>query len=81
MGGTPLLVFDLFQQFLPSAAPYAGSRHRIHAMADAIGKATTDFWGSLQPNTEDYDDLFLFLAGDEWVVTPRRLMQSFSLAN
>ncbi|KAF4541939.1 Peptidase S41 family protein [Lasiodiplodia theobromae] len=70
-GGLTLLAFITFAWFFPQTTPFHGSRRRSFDLANSLGSFTTDFWSSLQPGTDDYDDWYDSLASDEWVVTDR----------
>lgn len=72
-GGEVVLAFDTFSRFFPKNEPFAGSRRRSHEMSRILGNATTAWWGSLDPNSNDDDVLNDWYEGlaDEWVITPR----------
>lgn len=70
-GGVAVLAFDTFSRFFPQTEPFGGSRRRSHPMGNAVGKATTDWWNTLDPNNDtEVFDWALGLA-DEWVIPPR----------
>ncbi|KAK8127353.1 Peptidase S41 family protein [Apiospora sp. TS-2023a] len=70
-GGEVVLVMDTFLRFFPGREPFAGSRRRSHHLANVIGNATTTWWNTLNPESEDdFSDWELGLV-DEWVITPR----------
>lgn len=54
-------------KFFPSIEPFAGSRRRMHPMADAMGDLISSYWAEDDPS----DELYYPLEADEWVVTPR----------
>lgn len=72
-GGSPLLAFDTFTRFFPNIEPFAGSRRRVHELANVLGGATTEFWLSLTKDNEtyDYDIYHDAYAADEWVIADR----------
>ncbi|GME24189.1 putative peptidase s41 family protein [Neofusicoccum parvum] len=71
LGGQSLLAYDTYKRFFPDGDAYRGSRRRSHEMANTLGRATTNYWDSLEPGTADYDNFYQLLAADEWVVTDR----------
>lgn len=66
-GGSVELAFSTFKRFFPNAEPFAGSRRRIHPLADVLGEAYTHYFESMSLDDPRYEDN---LAND-WVVTPR----------
>lgn len=66
-GGQESLAFEVFRQFFPSLAPFAGSRMRSHYLADVLGTTMTPYFDSLNTSSPDYD---IYVA-EEWVVTDR----------
>ncbi|KAL6711648.1 hypothetical protein ACN47E_004582 [Coniothyrium glycines] len=66
-GGTVELAFSTFKRFFPDADPFAGSRRRVHPLADVLGEAYTNYFDALTTDDPRYTE---FLA-NEWVVTPR----------
>lgn len=71
LGGQSLLAYDTYKRFFPDGDTYRGSRRRSFPMADTLGRATTNFWESLEPGTDDYENFYDLLAADEWVITDR----------
>lgn len=72
LGGDILLALATFNSFFPDLNQFAGSRRRIHPLADIVGNATTQWWNGLS-SANDFDsaDPKYFYAGNEWVVTDR----------
>ncbi|TKA40886.1 hypothetical protein B0A54_07798 [Friedmanniomyces endolithicus] len=66
-GGQESLAFEVFRQFFPNTAPYTGSRMRSHYLAYLLGEASTSYFDTLEPSSDEYDSL----VGSEWVVTDR----------
>lgn len=71
LGGQSLLAYDTYKRFFPDNDAYRGSRRRSFEMANALGRATTEYWDRLEPGTDDYDNYYELLAADEWVITDR----------
>ncbi|KAH8204368.1 hypothetical protein TruAng_001419 [Truncatella angustata] len=72
-GGDVVLALDTFARFFPQKQPFAGSRRRSHELGRVLGNATTTWWTSLDPNSDDADVVDNWYEGlaDEWVITPR----------
>jgi hypothetical protein len=69
-GGSAELAFITFKQFFPDLEPFAGSRRRIHAMADTLGEAITAHATELQETIKD-QDFNKGLPLNEWFITNR----------
>ncbi|KAF3004450.1 hypothetical protein E8E14_002580 [Neopestalotiopsis sp. 37M] len=65
--------FDTFSRFFPGKTPFAGSRRRSHDMSRILGNATTTWWSTLDPHSDDNETRRDWWKGlvDEWVITPR----------
>lgn len=72
-GGQVALAFDTFSRFFPGNYPFAGSRRRSHDMSRILGNATTTWWSTLDPQSNDNKTRREWWTGfaDEWVITPR----------
>ncbi|KAH7408333.1 hypothetical protein DE146DRAFT_645987 [Phaeosphaeria sp. MPI-PUGE-AT-0046c] len=66
-GGLVLLALTTFQQFFPALRPYTGSRIRSHRLADILGTAYTEWWQSLDQESDESQNS----AATEWVATNR----------
>lgn len=70
-GGLTLLAYTTFKLFFPDLSPFAGSRRRITALANALGSVTTDFWDALDESDEDQLAFKLEMGAFEWLITNR----------
>jgi hypothetical protein len=70
-GGLAILPYMVFKLFFPDVVPSGGSRRRITPLASVLGKATTEFWGSL--NETDPDELAFKqeMGAYDWLITNR----------
>ncbi|KAJ5744590.1 hypothetical protein N7533_009460 [Penicillium manginii] len=66
-GGSPLLAIEVFKLFFPRNDVFAGSRRRMHPMADVLGYTLTNYWNNLTRDEEAYLRYF----PNEWVISTR----------
>lgn len=70
-GGLTLLAYMTYKLFFPDRVPFGGSRRRVTPLANAMGRATTNFWESLNETDSDELNLKWEMEASEWLITNR----------